>query len=192
MIEIRMIDKASAADIRLPNEPFALTGRMIPSLQNGVWDHRIVAFAPADVGEMCFPDEDYDFDAMSRDCVFVGAYDGDVCVGLAIWQKEWHRYLYLYDLKVNRACRGQGVGTKLIAHGLALARTLGKRGLYTVGQDNNLNACRFYLKQGFRIGGFNNRVYDGTSQAGKADIYFYLDLAPDTELPSDQAEKGTE
>ena len=181
MIGIRVIDKAAAADIRLPNEPFALTGRMIPSLQNGVWDYGIETFAPADVGEMCFPDEDYDFDAMSRDCVFVGAYDGDVCVGLAVWQKEWHQYLYLYDLKVNRACRGQGVGTMLIAHGLALARALGKRGLTTVGQDNNLNACRFYLKQGFRIGGFNNRVYDGTSQAGKADIYFYLDLAPDAD-----------
>ena len=43
-------------------------------------------------------------------------------------------------------------------------------------QDNNLDACRFYLAQGFRIGGFDNRVSTGTSQAGKADLYFYLDL----------------
>lgn len=42
-----------------------------------------------------------------------------------------------------------------------------------VGQANNLTACRFYLKNGFTIGGFNNRVYDGTSPEGNADIYFY-------------------
>lgn len=43
-------------------------------------------------------------------------------------------------------------------------------------QDTNLNACLFYLSVGFVIGGFDNRLYTGTSQAGKADITFYLDL----------------
>ena len=48
-------------------------------------------------------------------------------------------------------------------------------GLYTIGQDNNLNACLFYLSCGFQIGGFDNKVYKGTSQEGKSDILFYLD-----------------
>lgn len=174
MLDIRIIDKASETDIRLKNEPFPLVGRLIPSLRDGNWDSRIELFSPEDRSEMTFPDEDYDFDEMGKDFLFAGAYEGDTCVGLAVWKKEWHRYLYLYDLKVCAAFRGKGVGKALIEHGKRLAGDLGLRGLYTVGQDNNLNACRFYLKCGFQIGGFNNRVYDGTSQAGKADIYFYL------------------
>ena len=35
------------------------------------------------------------------------------------------------------------------------ARNQGMRGVYTIGQDNNLSACLFYLKQGFEIGGFD-------------------------------------
>lgn len=176
MIDIRIIDRAHAADINIKNEPFPLYGRMIPSLRDGTWNSRIELFAPEDVGEMTFPDENYDFEAMSESCVFVGAYEGNACIGLAIWQREWHKYLYLYDLKVNRAYRGKGIASRLIEHGKSLAAARGCLGLYTVGQDNNLNACMLYLNCGFEIGGFNDHVYNGTSQAGKADIYFYMDV----------------
>ena len=42
-------------------------------------------------------------------------------------------------------------------------------------QDNNLSACLFYLKNGFRIGGLDTEVYGGTNQEGKADILFYTE-----------------
>lgn len=48
--------------------------------------------------------------------------------------------------------------------------------VYTIGQDNNLAACLFYLEHGFEIGGFDNRCYRGTSQENKTNIYFYRDL----------------
>ena len=35
---------------------------------------------------------------------------------------------------------------------------------------------RSYLKCGFAIGGLDTRVYTGTSQEGKRDIIFYLDI----------------
>ena len=83
--------------------------------------------------------------------------------------------MYLSDLKVNAAARGKGVGKALIRAGLEAAKERGYRGLYTIAQDDNLNACLFYLGAGFAIGGFDNRAYGGTSQAHKADILFYLD-----------------
>ena len=86
------------------------------------------------------------------------------------------RYLYLYDLKVNGAYRGQGIGKQLIDAGMEIARTQGLIGVYTIVQDNNLAAARFYLKSGFAIGGLNTRVYDGTRQADKPDIYQYKPL----------------
>ncbi len=175
MIEIRPIDHVRREYLRLPNEPFTLWGRMRPSFENGTWRYTTERFTAEDVGEMCFPDESYDFDALSVNHAFLGAYDGDRCVGLALLADAWFKHMYLEDLKVNRMYRRQGVGSALIRASLELARARGYNGLYTVGQDNNLSACLFYLKEGFVIGGFDDHVYLGTSQQGKADIIFYLD-----------------
>ena len=172
MIEIRRIDAEHRQDAQLPNEPFLVWGRMIPSLENGVWEYRTEK-SPVRT-EMCFPD--YHYEVAEKDSFFLGAYEGEVCVGLAVLRRAMFRYLYLDDLKVNRAYRRQGVGGKLIEAGMGIVGDLGLVGMYTVGQDNNLSACLFYLKHGFRIGGFNNRDYRGTPQEDKADIYFYRDL----------------
>lgn len=174
-METKIITKEFSSDIRLKNEPFPLFGRMIPSCENGIWSYREQLFAPEDIQQDCFPDENYDFDKMSGEYTFVGAYEGEKCIGLAIMKDAWYRYMYLYDLKVCSAYRKQGVGAVLIEKSLEIAHQRNYNGIYTIAQDNNLAACRFYLKQGFEIGGFNNRVYRGTSQEGNADILLYLD-----------------
>ena len=158
-------------DLKLENEPFPLFGRLVPALQDGIWTWREERFES--VSEMCFPDEDY---TLSDDRFYLGAYEDGCCVGLAVLEKSWTKYLYLSDLKVRRASRRRGIGHLLIRSSLELAGRNEYRGLYAVAQDNNLAACRFYLKEGFVIGGFDNRVYTGTTQAGKADVYFYRDL----------------
>ena len=97
-------------------------------------------------------------------------------MGLAIYRRDWFRYLYLDDLKVCRDWRRMGVGAALLDEGLRIAREQGCLGVYIIGQHNNLSACLFYLRHGFQIGGLNPRVYDGTSQEGKCDIFFYRKL----------------
>lgn len=123
---------------------------------------------------------------MSENCTFIGAYDGECddesirgaaggadaenCIGLAVMQEGFFKYMYLCDLKVSAAARGRGIGMKLIERAKELAREKGYRGIYVIAQDNNLGACLFYLKCGFRIGGFDTEVYRGTAQEGKSDI----------------------
>lgn len=175
MLDIRVIDAAHRQDISIPNEPFPLCGRMIPSYTGRQWGYSVVRFPEDSIREMCFPDEHYDYDAMQDSSVFLGAYDGEKCVGLAILQDAWMKYMYLYDLKVSRDYRRQGVGAALMEKAREIALTRGYRGLYTLAQDNNLNACLFYLSQGFFIGGLDTQVYKGTRQEGKSDIIFYLD-----------------
>ena len=104
MIEIRRIDAAHNADANIPNEPFALTGRMVPALAGGVWSYTIEPFDPPLMD--LFPDYPYDVaaetgeDAADGRTVFFGAYDGEVCVGLAVLREAMFRYLYLDDLKL--------------------------------------------------------------------------------------------
>ena len=173
MITVQIIDESRKADIRLPNEPFALVGKLIPSFDGNCWGHRENQFP--EQGEMCFPDEAYDYAEMAAEHIFVGAYDAGKCVGLAVLRRDMFKYLYIYDLKVNMAYRRNGIGCQLIRKAEEIALQNGYRGLYVHAQDNNLLACRFYLKAGFDIGGFDNRVYRGTNQEEKADITFYKD-----------------
>ena len=77
-IEIRIIDAANQQDINIPNQPFPLFGRMLPSYQDGKWSCTEEAFP--EVTEMCFPDEHYDYDAMAENSIFLGAYDHGTCV----------------------------------------------------------------------------------------------------------------
>lgn len=171
-MEIKRITRENAADLNLKNEAFPMPGKFIPELKDGVWSYRTEPFEKVET--MIFPDENYDFDEISAKGAIFGAYEDGKCIGVAIYQDYWLKYMYLYDLKVSSAARGTGVGKALIQAGLEEAKARGYIGLYTQAQDNNLNACMFYLKAGFEIGGFDNHVYGGTSQEHKADIIFYL------------------
>ena len=177
MIEIKRISEANQKDINIPNEPFSLWGKMIPSYDGKKWAYTTEKFDESNIREMVFPDENYDFDILQKECFFVGAYnESGECVGLAIYRHHWLKYLYLDDLKLSKAYRGCGIGKLLLEEGKKIAEENGYRGLYTIGQDNNLSACLFYIKSGFSIGGFNTRLYGGTKQAEKSNVYFYMDI----------------
>ncbi len=173
-ITIERIQADRSADLRLPNQPFRLCGRMVPRYDGHAWSHSVIWLPPGEQSEMTFPDEPYDFDRMAGEHLFVGAYCEGRCIGLAIYRHSWNKYLYLYDLKVCRDFRRCGVAGRLIEEGKALCREHGYLGIYTQGQDNNVAACLFYLHAGFVIGGLDTMVYRGTRQEGKSDILFYL------------------
>jgi ribosomal protein S18 acetylase RimI-like enzyme len=176
MIEIKRIAETIKNDINIPNESFTLWGKMIPTYNGNNWGYTTEKFEESKISEMIFPNENYDFDLLKKECFFVGAYNEcGRCVGLAIYRHDWLKYLYLDDLKVCKEYRGHGIGKLLLNEGKEIAAENGYRGIYTVGQDNNLSACLFYIKSGFEIGGFNTHGYRGTNQANKSNVYFYLD-----------------
>ena len=176
MIEIRLIDAAHKEDILLKNDPFPLYGRMVPSYMDKHWNYSIEKFPPEQCSEMCFPDEPYSYDEMAESTDFIGAYQDGVCVGLAILEKSFFKYLYLSDLKVTASCRKLGIGKMLVEKCMELAKGKKMQGVSLTVQDNNLSACLFYLNAGFRIGGMDTEIYNGTSQEGKADITMYRDV----------------
>lgn len=173
MIDIRLIDEKHKQDINIPNEPFCLFGRMLPTYADGQWSYSVEMSDKEE--QMCFPDENYSYEDMAADCMFIGAYDGERCIGLAIMREGFLKYMYLYDLKVNSAYRRRGAAKALIRKAKEIAAEKGYIGIYTQGQDNNLDACLFYIDNGFYIGGFDSNVYKGTKQEGKSDIIFYSD-----------------
>ena len=176
MIEIKTIGEEEKEDVNIANEPFSILGCVKPRLENGVWGYEIDFDPPGNHLEMTFPDEKRDFDS-DAGSVYIGAYENGRCIGLACLQQAPFAYIYLDDLKVNKAYRRMGIGALLIEKAKEEAMKNGYRGIYTIVQDNNVGAFLFYLKSGFAIGGFDNRVYSHGKQEGKGDIYLYLDLA---------------
>ena len=174
MIEIKVIDEKSKQDILLPNQPFPLIGYLRPTYNKEGWSYTIQKNTQIDW--QTFPDENYDYDDMKKDCYFIGAYHNQHCIGLAILQTGAFNHLYLYDLKVNQTYRKQGIASLLLEKCKELALKEHYRGIWTIGQDNNLIACLFYLKEGFEIGGLDTHCYKGTKQEGKSDIHFYLEI----------------
>lgn len=173
MVEVRKIIQENQNDLFLKNEPFSMPGRFVPSLSDGKWSYRIEKFQT--VCAMTFPDEAYDFVKIQQEGFAFAAYDNGRCIGLIVVKETFWKYLYVHDLKVSTRERGKGVGTALMHAAKAEAIRRGAQGLYLHAQDNNLNACLFYLREGFAIGGFDNRLYTGTCHQGNADITFYWD-----------------
>lgn len=175
IIQIKRIYEDKKEDINIPNEPFEMFGIFTVTYCKGVWEHKLIRYASDKIEEMCFPNESYNYDNMS-DSIFLGAYDGEKCVGLAILQPGLFKYMYLYDIKVNKEYRGRQIGKSLLDKARVIAKEEGYAGIYTLAQDNNPAACLFYLNSGFYIGGLDTNVYRHTNQEGKADVVFYCDL----------------
>lgn len=83
----------------------------------------------------------------------------------------------LWDLRVNSASRGQGVGKALFQHAAAWSRARGCRQLKIETQNINVHACRFYASQGAVLGDLRRFAYaDDPRVANEIQLNWYLAL----------------
>lgn len=175
-VEVRQIGKDDEQGLLVKNEPFTIFGELLVKRSNEKWDYEVKKYGQDEISQQTFPDEDYNFEEVTKDGFAIGAFESDQTVGLAIFKEQWHQYIYLEDLKVNGQYRRRGVAQALLAAAEEVAKSKNYKGFWTIGQNNNLAACLFYVKYGFEIGGLETKVYDYTTQSGKYDIHFYYDF----------------
>ena len=60
---------------------------------------------------------------------------------------------------IDRPWRGRGIGRELMAQALAWTRAHGLRAIVLETQNTNIDACRFYLRLGFRLSGVQDLFY---------------------------------
>lgn len=86
---------------------------------------------------------------------FLGAFDGDRCLGVAGWRIHaltlCGRQLYVDDLVTDESARSQGVGARMLARLVELARVHGCTRIELDSNVTRYDAHRFYLREGFRI-----------------------------------------
>jgi GNAT superfamily N-acetyltransferase len=83
----------------------------------------------------------------------------------------------LWDIRVVPGRRRYGIGSMLFRHAADWARNEGFGLLKIETQNINLPACRFYLKQGCRLGEINRYAYAADpTVAHESMLVWYLDL----------------
>ncbi|MFM9281170.1 GNAT family N-acetyltransferase [Paenibacillus jiagnxiensis] len=96
-------------------------------------------------------------------------------VGQILLQRNWNKYAYVADIKVDTHYRGYGIGRKLIEQAKSWAKECGMPGIMLETQSNNVQACKFYESCGFVIGGFDSYVYRALDKpSDEIALYWYL------------------
>lgn len=177
MTRIVELTEALLPDMNRANEPFEIIGRVCPALKDGQWSYtEALDERPS---EKTYPVDETDYRAYigSPDRAVYLAYEGKACVGQIVLRRDWNRYAFIEDIAVARAARGQGVGTALMRAAEAWARKRGLAGLALETQDTNVWACRFYVRQGFALGGVNTALYRALGSSETA-LFWYRRLDP--------------
>ena len=88
----------------------------------------------------------------------------------------------LWDLRVAATCRRRGLGATLFRAAEAWASTRDCRQLKVETQNTNVDACRFYARQGCSLGAIDRFAYPG--HPNEVQLLWYKDLSSISSNPS--------
>lgn len=168
------LSRENFGDVNRANQAFDVIGRLVPCLRDGQWSFTEELFP--EPYTKAYEDDSEDFFTQHMDApdkaVYL-AYTGGECVGQLVLKADWNGYGFIEDICVARNSRGQGVGSALMEKAREWAKARELSGLALETQDNNLLACRFYQRQGFRLGGVNTLFYRNFHNPETA-LFWYL------------------
>ena len=144
---------------------------------------------PFDTPFVC---DDYDFDEKERrnvrrrlktgDGLWLVAEDepsGRLVGMVDVKQEAWRKAGFVWNIAVDRAHRGQGLGRELMARVIEWGRGESLRAIILETQTNNWPACRFYRDLGFDLTGIDDHYYTNRDMANKEVALFWTyELAP--------------
>jgi streptothricin acetyltransferase len=140
-------------DINQTNDSFKVFGKLVPSFQSGKWSFEEKLFD--ETKDIRFPDDKLDWSQYinREDKALFLAYKNNQCIGQIRIVKDWNRFCYIENIATKKEYRGSGVGALLLKKAEEWAKQRKLIGMSLEAQDDNLGACRFYVKQGFILGG---------------------------------------
>jgi ribosomal protein S18 acetylase RimI-like enzyme len=171
-ITIQPLMEQSIAIINDTNGPFPIIGKIFPSFSNGVWSYEEELYDTPT--EIRFPDDKLDWSAYidSSEKIVLLAFHEDACIGQIRLVKDWNRFAYIENIAVKKDFRKSGVGHLLLEAAETWAKEQSLIGLSLEAQNDNLIACRFYVKEGFVLGGVDTLKQSANSNIDLT-LYWY-------------------
>lgn len=152
-IVIRPLKDQFITIINDTNESFPVIGKILPSFSNGLWSYEEQLYDTS--SEIRFPDDKLDWSTYidSSEKIILLAFHEKECIGQIRLFKDWNRFAYIENIAVRSSFRKSGVGHLLLEAAETWAKEQSLIGLSLEAQNDNLIACRFYVKEGFVLGG---------------------------------------
>lgn len=92
---------------------------------------------------------------------------------LDVEAREWNDTAWIWNIMLDKSVRGQGIGTQLMHHTIDWAKKRKLRAVMLETQTNNVPACRFYAKIGFKLVGINTLFYSNRDiERGEVAIFW--------------------
>jgi ribosomal protein S18 acetylase RimI-like enzyme len=111
------------------------------------------------------------------DLFIIAEVDGEPVGLLMIVVPGWTDAAEITDLAVDIAFRRMGAGHALVAAAVEWARERGYRSLWVEPRADNHAAISFYISLGFRLSGFNDRLYSNADhEDGRPTIFMHVEL----------------
>lgn len=164
--------KSNRNDFNKSNEGFMVTGRILPTYKNNVWEFTEEVFSEPYFKK--FEDEEMDDSYIEEEGKAVYFfYAENNCVGQIRIRSSWNGYAFIEDIAVAKDFRKKGVGTALLNKAIEWAKENNLCGLMLETQDINVSACRFYAKNNFVIGAVDTMLYSNFPTANEIAIFWY-------------------
>lgn len=85
--------------------------------------------------------------------------DNKLIAVIELFYEEWSNRLRVTELWLDKNCRRQGIGTRLMDFAKEQAKKVGVRYIMLETQTSNSDGIAFYLAQGFQVIGFDKTCY---------------------------------
>lgn len=100
-------------------------------------------------------------------------------VGYIVVSRAWNHCAQIDDVAIDRAHRRTGMARALMDEAVRWAKARGLSMIRLETQSNNVAACRFYEKYGFRLGGFDRYLYVAIPARERPEVALFWYLAVD-------------
>lgn len=125
----------------------------------------------------------YPFDAHEEhrrggDRMLMVAREGGVMLGYIAASRARNGYVQIDDIAVDAPARRHGVGRRLMDVAVGWAREGAWPGVAAETQSTNVDACRFYERCGFALGGFDRHLYRALDPGTREVALFWYLLTP--------------
>lgn len=106
--------------------------------------------------------------------IFVAYVDDHPAAHIRL-RTNWNHYAYIDNLVVDASHRRLGIGRRLIEQAKQWARSKNLAGIMLETQNNNVAACQFYERCGFKLCGFDTHLYKAINpDTDEIALYWYL------------------
>ncbi|PTB65651.1 acyl-CoA N-acyltransferase [Trichoderma citrinoviride] len=172
-MEIRQVTKLTKEDISGRDFSFEISSKVAKPYEALALVAEVVT-TPVEVVKKDFGFDEAEFENIKEpDGVLFVVVEEEKVYGYVHATKAWNNMVEIRWIALDVTIRGRGYGRVLLDRVLMWARKLGVAGVRLESQSNNVAACLFYRRCGFKFGGYDEYLYRGIPENSHETAFFW-------------------